>query len=531
MEAGGGRERTEPRSEPRLAPQKTRRRAIQGLPGWTSMDRYDKRNMKRTLLALFAAGLCAAQTGVFESHADIGVTPKSGDATFNAGEYRVTGGGANVWDKADAFHFVYKKLSGDVTITADVKFFGTGAVAHRKAMLMIRQSLDPGSPYADIALHGDGLTSLQYRTSAGAVTQEMRSDLSGVSHLRIERRGDTLMIYAGDELWPGGPVTVRLGDPVYVGLGICSHDANVLETAVFSGLKIDNGPRTTLQTLVHVYDVKTRKDKVIYQAKGHFEAPNWSPDGKYLLMNADGSLYRMPPEGGAPVKMEIPGVANCNNDHGITRDGKMLALSCRGPAGNSQVYLANADGSGARLMTPKTPSYFHGFSPDGKWFAYAAQRDGNFDIYRMPVDGGEEQRLTHDKGLDDGPDYSPDGKWLYFHSERANGYDAWRMPPDGAGANDEKAQRITSDDLEDWFPHPSPDGKRLLVVSFAHGTKGHPANRNVEIRMLPAPKDKIKPVKPVTLVKLFGGQGTINVNSWAPDSRRFAYISYEYVPE
>src|SRR5487761_2643052 len=377
--------------------------------------------LRVSAIFLFTLGLLSAQIGAFESHADVGVTPKSGDAMFDAATntYKITGGGANVWDKADAFQFLYKKISGDVTITADVKFLGTGAVGHRKAMLMIRQSLDPGSPYADIALHGDGLTSLQYRTAKDAITREERSDLNGPSHIRIQRRGDILLIYAGDQLWPGGPVTVKLGDPVYIGLGVCSHDANVLETAVFSNVKIDNGLRTTLRTLVHIYDVKTHKDRVIYAADKHFEAPNWSPDGK------------------------------------------MLAISCRGPAGSSQVYLANADGSNAHLMTPKTPSYFHGFSPDGKWFAYAGQRDGNFDIYRMAVDGGEEQRLTTDKGLDDGPDYSPDGKWHYFHSERAGTYDAWRMPADGSGPNDAKAQRITSDEMEDWFPHPSPDGKLL----------------------------------------------------------------------
>src|SRR5487761_1987894 len=486
--------------------------------------------LRVSAIFLFTLGLLSAQIGAFESHADVGVTPKSGDAMFDAATntYKITGGGANVWDKADAFQFLYKKISGDVTITADVKFLGTGAVGHRKAMLMIRQSLDPGSPYADIALHGDGLTSLQYRTAKDAITREERSDLNGPSHIRIQRRGDILLIYAGDQLWPGGPVTVKLGDPVYIGLGVCSHDANVLETAVFSNVKIDNGLRTTLRTLVHIYDVKTHKDRVIYAADKHFEAPNWSPDGKYLLINADAAIYHLPPDGGEPIKLDIPGVSNCNNDHGLTRDGKMLAISCRGPAGSSQVYLANADGSNAHLMTPKTPSYFHGFSPDGKWFAYAGQRDGNFDIYRMAVDGGEEQRLTTDKGLDDGPDYSPDGKWHYFHSERAGTYDAWRMPADGSGPNDAKAQRITSDEMEDWFPHPSPDGKLLLVISFAHGTKGHPAYRNVEIRMMRAPKDTLKPARLTTLVKLFGGQGTINVNSWAPDSRRFAYISYEW---
>src|SRR5487761_2738821 len=140
--------------------------------------------LRVSAIFLFTLGLLSAQIGAFESHADVGVTPKSGDAMFDAATntYKITGGGANVWDKADAFQFLYKKISGDVTITADVKFLGTGAVGHRKAMLMIRQSLDPGSPYADIA-------------------REERSDLNGPSHIRIQRRGDILLIYAGDQLW------------------------------------------------------------------------------------------------------------------------------------------------------------------------------------------------------------------------------------------------------------------------------------------------------------------------------------------
>jgi TolB protein len=158
------------------------------------------------------------------------------------GEYRVTGGGANIWATVDAFHFAWKRISGDVTVTADVKFIGTGAVDHRKAVLMIRQSLNPDAAYADVSLHGDGLTSLQFRTEAGAETAEQRSTLSMPARIRIERRGNRFTMYAakqGEELTATGPATVVLQDPVYVGIGVCSHDANVLETAVFSNVRIE----------------------------------------------------------------------------------------------------------------------------------------------------------------------------------------------------------------------------------------------------------------------------------------------------
>jgi|SRR5581483_10673315 len=197
------------------------------------------------VLVLIASVLSgAAAFGLFDSHRDIGITPKPGDAAYDAatGEYRITGGGANMWLKTDAFQFVYKQISGDVTFTADVRFLGQGVEAHRKAALMIRQSLDPDSAYADVALHGDGLTSLQYRATAGADTQEMRSDLKGPTRIRIERHGNEFSMAAatsGEEWKTTGPVTVVLHDPVYVGLAVCSHNADVLETAIFSKVSFE----------------------------------------------------------------------------------------------------------------------------------------------------------------------------------------------------------------------------------------------------------------------------------------------------
>ena len=212
---------------------------------------------KRTIPALLiATGLVlliganhqiiAAKLGFFQNHKDIGVTPKKGSARYDSKkqEYSVTGGGANIWAKTDAFQMVYQQISGDVTLTADVHFVGEGVEHHRKAALMIRQSLEPDSPYADAALHGDGLTSLQYRTAAGEVTKEERSALKGPVRLRIKRRGNEFTMEAGNPgegLKSSGPVTVELKDPVYIGLAVCSHNANVLETAVFSKVEMQQG--------------------------------------------------------------------------------------------------------------------------------------------------------------------------------------------------------------------------------------------------------------------------------------------------
>ena len=289
--------------------------------------------------------------------------------------------------------------------------------------------------------------------------------------------------------------------------------------------------RPAVRSKISIYDLKQKSIEVVYTAGKLFEAPNWSRDGKFLLVNSGGNLLTLDlgAKGSEPRKIDLGSITGCNNDHGISPDGKMISISARsGGARGSQVYLANADGSNARLMTPNAPSYYHGWSPDGKWLAYTAERNGNFDVYRMAVTGGEEERLTSAKGLDDGPDYSPDGRWIYVNSERTGSFDIWRFPPDGSGTDDKLAQQVTRDDREDWFPHPSPDGKWMVFVSFEKGTKGHPANKNVQLRLMRLPGAKLNQNAPITvLTNLFGGQGTINVNSWSPDSKRFAFVSYE----
>jgi Tol biopolymer transport system component len=192
------------------------------------------------------------------------------------------------------------------------------------------------------------------------------------------------------------------------------------------------------------------------------------------------------------------------------------------------VWVAQADGTGAKLLTPPAPSYFHGWSPDGKWLAFVGQREGKYSLFRVPVGGGPEERLTSAGEYDDGPEYTPDGKWIYYNSLHKGNWDIWRMPAAGAGPGDAKAERVTSDELEDWFPHFSPNGKWLLIFSFPAGTANHNDKMDgVVLRIMPAPGAKLKAAKPETLVKFFGGQGTINVNSWSPDSKKFAYVVYE----
>jgi Tol biopolymer transport system component len=296
---------------------------------------------------------------------------------------------------------------------------------------------------------------------------------------------------------------------------------------------------SNVRSKISIYDLETKSIRVVFTADALWEAPNWSPDGKYLLANSGGALYRFTLDANGkaqPEKLALDAGYQCNNDHGITRDGKLLAFSARfGSSSESQVFVASADGANPRLLTPNSPSYFHGWSPDGKWLAFVGKRGEYFNIFRVPIGGGNEQRLTSSPVADDGPDYSPDGNWIYINSNRSGTWDIWRVPPDGAGPGDSKAERITSDELEDWFPHPSPDGKWLVFLSFPKGTPGHNVKTNVQLRMMAMPQSMAhlsqKQLGSIqSLAQIFGGQGTINVNSWSPDSKRFAFVSYEVLP-
>lgn len=286
------------------------------------------------------------------------------------------------------------------------------------------------------------------------------------------------------------------------------------------------GGRPAVRSHITTIDIDGRNKRVVLTVDRLFEAPNWSPDGKYLLLNSQGKLWRLAAEGGEPQTVETGAVKGINNDHGISPDGRWFAISA------GQIYVLPSEGGAPRQITTKTPSYFHGWSPDGRTLVYCAKRGDNFDLYAIPAEGGEEKRLTMHAGYDDGPDYSPDGKWIYFNSDRSGSWDIWRIPANGAGPDDARAERITSDEYEDWFPHPSPGGKWLVFVSFPKGTKGHPANQNVILRRMkmPAAQAQAKPGKIREVARLFGGQGTLNVNSWAPKRHRFAYVSYSLQP-
>ncbi len=486
------------------------------------------------LLASSAVAL-RAQTpslGIFEGHQDVGVVIQPGSAQFDSkrGAYTLSGSGENMWFGIDDFHFAWKKVTGDVALTADIAFLGAGGNPHRKAVLMMRQTLEGPSAAVDVAVHGSGLTSLQFRETAGANTHEVESNVSAPATARIERRGDFIYAFVSGKdgkLQPAGAATrLPLTGSFYVGIGVCAHDKDAVEKAVFTHVKLEPLPpdpgKTVLVSALETVSIASTDRHVEYVAAAHFEAPNWTHDGAALIFNQDGTIRRLALGGAEPTVIHTAPQVRCNNDHGLSPDGQWLAISDQsGAEGKSQVYVVPLAGGTPRLVTAKAPSYWHGWSPDGKTLAFTGQRDDNFDIYAIGVGGGEETRLTTASGLDDGPEYSPDGAHIYFNSERTGHMQIWRMKADGS-----EQEQVISDETNDWFPHISPDGQWMVYLVYEKGVTGHPPEKDVELRLM-----SLKDKQVHLLAKLFGGQGTINVPSWSPDSKRLAFVSYELLPE
>jgi Tol biopolymer transport system component len=271
-----------------------------------------------------------------------------------------------------------------------------------------------------------------------------------------------------------------------------------------------------MMSSLQIWDMATSRAQVVLQSEAHIEAPNWSPDGQFLLVNSGGRLFRVPLDAPALVPVETGAAVQCNNDHGISPDGKTFILSSHHLGQGSQIFTMPAQGGALRLITPKAPSWWHGVSPDGESLAFVAARGaGPIDVYTQRLDS-EEKRLTYGEGHCDGPDYSPDGALIYYNCDRTGHAQIWVMHADGSGQ-----RQLFADEYVNWFPHPSPDGKHILYLAYPAGTLGHPANLPVALCLCSPDGLNCR-----RLIEFNGGQGSINVPCWSPDSSAFAFVSY-----
>ena len=469
--------------------------------------------------------------GVFEHQNDIGKVNKPGSAAYDAEtrEYIIQGSGANMWADHDEFHFVWKRMKGNFILTTRAQFIGEGVEQHRKIGWMVRSSLDSDSTHINAAVHGDGLTSLQFRRGKGGLTEEVRSSVKGADVIQLERKGDTYSMSVarfGDAFVTQRVSDLNLGNEVYAGLYVCSHNKDVIEEAVFRDVQITVPAsdefvpyRDYIGSNLEILDVESGNRKIIYRDSGSIQAPNWTPDGKALIYNSGGRLYRFDLARKMPAVIDTGFATSNNNDHVLSFGGGMLGIShhSREDQNKSIIYTLPVQGGTPKRVTSKGPSYLHGWSPDGKFLVYTGERDGEFDIYKISAEGGEEIRLTTAKGLDDGPEYSPDGKYVYFNSARGGTMQIWRMKPDGS-----EQQQITTDEYNNWFPHISPDGKRIVFLSFSKevAPSDHPFYKQVYLRLM-----SVDGGKPIVIAYVYGGQGTINVPSWSPDNKKVAFVS------
>jgi TolB protein len=254
------------------------------------------------------------------------------------------------------------------------------------------------------------------------------------------------------------------------------------------------------------------------------EAPNWSPDRRGLLLNGDGLLWRLD-LGSESELREVPieDLPPINNDHVLDAERGLIYLS----ANDGHIYVAPINGGTAKRVTHDSGRYhfLHGVSPDGATLAFVELPRGSFSVpgrlALVPSAGGQTRYPQAGRSHLDGPEYSPDGAWLYLNTEeyasRAGHAQLARVPAEGG-----RMERLVESESVDWFPHLSPDAKFAAYISFPPGTVGHPPDLDVQVRLVRTADW----CHVLSSFPLFGGQGTLNVNSWSPDSRRFGFMAY-----
>lgn len=474
--------------------------------------------------------------GVFDSHEDVGDPKIAGSAVYDEQDqtYTLSAAGINMWEAQDQFHFAWKKIKGDFIVQATVRFVGEGANAHRKIGIMARDSLATDSRYADACVHGDTLTSLQFRPAGGQQTSQVELSVFHPTEIRFMRTGSKFTFSAAvfGETYKSVRKKMDLNDEAYVGLFICSHEEDIVEKAVFENVRViipaepDFQPyRDYIGSHLEVMDVRTGHRKIVHSEPGSIQAPNWTSDDRLIYNSAAGVMYTYDLATRDVAELNSGPCRQNNNDHVISFDGKMLALS--NYAGNprrSTAFILPVTGSDnpVQISSPENGhTYLHGWSPDGGKLIFTGARAGETGDYRnlwsIDIATKEETAITPPGTLDDGAEYSPDGRYIYFNSVRTGTMQIWRVAPDGS-----QPEQITFDEYNDWFPHISPDGKWIVYLSYPKEIDpwSHPFYQHCYIRLMPASGGV-----PKTIGYIYGGQGSMNTPGWSPDSTRIAFVS------
>jgi len=489
--------------------------------------------------------------GIFDNHEDIGHPKLAGNTTYEASTqtYSLKGAGYNIWFNRDEFQYAYKKIKGDFILTANFEFTDNQEKGsnHRKMGWMIRESNDEYAANINACVHFDGLTVMQWRGLRGAFMRDPEDEIfapkAGPNVVQLERIGKTIIMriaHLGEPLQVVATHTMNeMKDEVLAGIYICSHDSTQATEAKVWNVRIDypiNGDEfnsspyaknqaegSGLGCRMEILDIKDGMRKVVYESQTKFEAPNWLPDGKRLLYNSGGHIYTMSIDGKDTLQVNTGSANRNNNDHTLSFDGKYLGISNHRPnlpGYGSTVYVLPLKGGEPRLITQETPSYLHGWNPNGKDLVVIAQRNSSkiYNIYKVSLKDGSEINLTKNtRGHVDGSEYSPDGKYIYYNANASGTMQVWRMKPDGT-----EREQLTFDDNNNWFPHISPNGKWMVYISFPNtiDPNSHPPYKRVTLKLMP-----VAGGAPRVIAYLYGGQGTMNVNSWAPDSEHLAFVS------
>lgn len=475
--------------------------------------------------------------GIFKSALDIGETMHSGTARYDSSNqtYRLTGSGFGVGESDDAFQYLWNSVQGDFILRAEIHHENRSESSKSDVVYgwSVRNTISSDSEMLTISVSPTKGTAVSTRMAKGADSSSYT--ISGLSvdiiHLeRVQGKYTVRLGTFGEPLIIQDMPDINLRNEVLAGLFVHSENQDEVAEVTFRNVRFvkpfpENEQRYQryLGSRMEVLNVETGMRNVLFESEHSVQAPNWTVDAEKLIYNSNGYLYNYELSNGQITYLNTGFATSNNNDHVITFDGEQIAISHHVREDNNQstIFIMPIEGSDNPIQVSKSGvghAYLHGISPDNQTVIFTGWRNNKYDIYAADVNTMEETQLTDTPFLDDGSEYSPDGKYIYFNSNRTGAMQLWRMKPDGS----EQTQLTFDENFNDWFPHISPDGEWILFLSYGTDVASgdHPFYKHVTLRLMP-----VSGGEPTIVAYLYGGQGTINVPSWSPDSRYVAFVS------